>query len=151
MNFKRGIFIGLALYLITFIVGIVLTVIVQIIFDSLQNMPTTYWIITIVVTVILTSLASLWYFNKAKRNIIEGLKLGITFIIIGFVLDLLFFIPLFLKSSGTQIILQYYSTPSFYITLALVIATTAFIGSRNHAAKIKEEKVSKKKRKSKSL
>ncbi|MBS3083478.1 hypothetical protein J4423_01600 [Candidatus Pacearchaeota archaeon] len=139
MNLKRGILIGLALYLITFIVGIVLTVIAQINFESLQNMPTTYWIITIIVTVILTSLTSLWYFSKAERNIIEGLKLGITFAIIGFVLDLLFFIPLFLKSSGTQIILQYYSTPSFYITLALVIATTSFIGSRNNAVNAKKE------------
>src|SRR3989344_1710288 len=117
MHLKRGILIALALYVVTMIIGIIITLLAQVSIESPQNIPTTYWVITIVITIILTSLASLWYFSKAKRNIIEGLKLGVTFIIVGFVLDLLFFIPLFLKSSGTQIILQYYSTPSFYITL----------------------------------
>ncbi|MEK6909380.1 MAG: hypothetical protein AABX23_04995 [Nanoarchaeota archaeon] len=127
MNLKRGILISLALYFATLVVGILLTILTKINIASPQNIPTAYWIITIVTTVILTCLASLWYFNKIKRNIKEGFKLGITFIIVGFILDLLFF---FTQENAINIMKEYYSTPSFYIVLILVIASAVFIGSK---------------------
>lgn len=132
MNTKRAIGIGIVLYITTFIIGIILTIFSRVNLESPQNIPTTYWIITIVVTVLLTCLASIWYFNKqgTVRNMKEGLKLGVTFVICGFILDLLFFIPAFF-TSGTSLLLEYYSTPSFYITLLLVIVSAVFIGSRN--------------------
>lgn len=128
MNIKRGILIALALYFVTMVIGIVLTIFTKINLESPQSIPTTYWIITIIATVILTSLASLWYFNKSKRNALEGLKLGATFVIVGFILDLIFFLT---QDNGTQIIKEYYSNSSFYIVLVLVIATCLFIGSRS--------------------
>lgn len=131
MNLKRGVVVGLALYFITFIVGVLLTIFSKVSLESPQNIPTTYWIITIIVTVLLTSIASIIYFHKSgtKRSVKEGFKLGITFAIVGFILDMLFFIPA-IVSSGTSLIIQYYSNPSFYITLLLVIASATFIGSR---------------------
>ncbi len=148
MNKKRAIGIAIVLYLTTFIIGIVLTIITRTVLESPQNIPTTYWIITIIVTVFLTSLASLWYFNKEHiaRNIKEGLKLGVIFIISGFILDILFFIPTFFTEAGAQILIEYYTTSSFYMTLFLVIATTIFIGSRGEKSQkeIAEKKPTKK-------
>ena len=148
MNKKRKILIAIALYVVTFIVGIILTIIAKVNLASPQEIPTTYWIITIVVTVLLTSLASLWYFNKSgvSRNIKEGFNLGITFVIVGLILDLLFFIPTFF-TSGVSLLIEYYSNPSFYITLLLVIASATFIGSRHQTkSENKEVKTSKKKK-----
>ena len=146
MNKKRAILVSLALYFATFIIGIILTVFANTSLSSPQEIPTTYWIITIVVTVLMTSLASIWYFNKSgiSRNVKEGFKLGLTFVIIGFILDLLFFIPVFFTGSGSDLLIDYYSTPSFYLTLLLVVATAAFIGSRSQPKQV-ENKVKKKK------
>ncbi len=140
MNLKRAIWISVALYVSTFILGVILTVIAQVSLASPQEIPTVYWIITIVVTVLLTSLASVWYFNKSgvSRNINEGLKLGLTFVLTGLVLDILFFIPL-LFTSGTSIIVEYYSNASFYLTLLLVVASATFIGSRHQSKETKPE------------
>jgi amino acid transporter len=131
MNIKRGTLIGLALYATTFIAGIILTIFAKVNLESSQNIPTTYWIITIVLTTLLTCIASIWYFNKSgvKRNMKEGFKLGINFIIVGFVLDSLFFIPV-LISNGIPPLIQYYTTSSFYITRLLVIVSATFVGSR---------------------
>lgn len=110
-----------------------------------QNIPTIYWIITIITTVLLSCLASIWYFNKAKRSPKEGLKLGITFIVVGFVLDLLFF---FTQENAAEIMKSYYSSISFYMILALVVASAVYIGSRSHQTKEEMPKAkAKKKRK----
>ena len=147
MNIKRGVSIGLALYAVTFIIGIILIILTKTNIDSPQNIPTTYWIITIVTTVILTSLASLWYFNKAKRNAKEGFKLGITFIITGLIIDLVSFLT---QKNGVQLIKEYYSNISFYIVLILVVATCVFIGSRvDHIVEEKSKKPNKNKPKTK--
>ena len=143
MDFKRGILSALGLYFVTLIVGIIITIFAQTSLDSIQTMSTTYWVITIISTVVLTSIASLLYFRKAKRNAKEGLKLGILYIIIGFILDLIFFIT---QSNGLELILEYYVNPSFYIVLLLVVVTCVFVGSRedhsiyHHVKHIKNKK-----------
>ncbi len=145
MNIKRGILISLALYASTMIIGIIMTIVANLSMQSPQNIPTTYWIITIITTVLLTCLASIWYFAKAKRSPKEGLKLGLTFILVGFVLDLIFF---FTQENAAQIMKDYYSSISFYLVLALVVASAFFIGSRpNKNQKEEPIKKSSKKRK----
>ncbi|MEK6925455.1 MAG: hypothetical protein AABW71_04435, partial [Nanoarchaeota archaeon] len=112
--------------------------------ESPQNIPTIYWIITVITTVLLTCLASIWYFSKAKRSAKEGFKLGITFIIVGFVLDLFFF---FTQDNAVEIMKQYYSSTSFYLILALVIVSAIFVGSRHNNSNIVNHTVKKKTRK----
>lgn len=130
MNLKRGILIALALYAVTLIVGIIITLVTRVSISSPQDIPTTFWIITIVTTVFLTSLASIWYFNKVKRSTKEGLKLGITFVLTGLVIDIVLFLT---QPGGIQLIKEYYSNVSFYIVLVLVVASCVFIGSQNNS------------------
>ncbi len=147
MNIKRGILIALALYLVNFIIGVISTILAKI-YPSFffQNNPTAYWIITISIPVLLTCMASIGYFNKngIKRNIKEGLKLGLVFIVTGFIIDLLFFIPVII-SNGTISLIEFYSRPLYYINLLLIIASSIFIGSRNQTQSEIKEKKSKKK------
>ncbi len=146
MNIKRGILIALALYLANFLVGIIFTILAKKYLFFFQNNPTLYWIITISITVILTCIASIWYFNKKeiKRNIKESLKLGLVFIATGFIIDLLFFIPASI-SHEAGLLIEHYSRPFYYINLVLVIISALFIGSRNQNQTVIKEKSSKKK------
>ena len=136
MNVKRGILASLALYFTTMIVGILLTVISKVNLSLPENIPTAYWVITIITTVLLACFASLWYFSEAKRNTKEGFKLGAMFVGVGFVLDALFF--LISQENALQIMKEYYTNFSFYIVIALVVASAVFIGARynlNHTVK----------------
>ena len=132
MKLKRAIGIGLVLYAVTFIVGVILTLVGSANFSSPQEIPRIYWLTTIIVTVLLTGLASIWYFKgkNVKRTVKEGFFLGIAFIVLGFIIDILLFIPALLSQNGLQVVIDYYTEPAFYITLVLVLATTIFVGSR---------------------
>lgn len=143
MNLKRGILIGIVLYLATLIIGVIITILTKANLSTPQNAPTAYWIITIITTVVLTGLASVWYFNKSKRNTKEGLKLGVVFVLTGFVIDILLFMT---QKNGLELVKEYYSKLAFYIIIGLVIATCAFIGSQENS-KSKEETNKKHKRK----
>ena len=139
MKLKRAIGIAVVLYIVTFIVGVILTLVAKEALQAQQNAQTTYWLITIVVTVLLTGLASLWYFNGKgiTRNVLEGLKLGLTFLITGFVLDMVSLIPAFITTRSTQGLFEYYKNPTFYLIVLLVIGTTVFVGARNQTHKRK--------------
>ncbi len=132
MNKKRAILAAITLYIVTFIVGLILTIFAKTNFVSPQQSPTTYWLITIIITVLLTSIASIWYFNKpqVKRDIKEGFKLGATFIIIGFIIDMLIFLLSLVAGEGIQIIKEQYTSYSFYIIIILILSSTVFVGSR---------------------
>src|SRR3989344_3846292 len=76
-----------------------------------------------------------------KRGILISLALyfitlviGVIFTIVGFIIDVLFFLT---QPNGAQLIGEYYKNPSFYIILALVVMTCVFIGSRenNHPSR----------------
>lgn len=144
MNLKKGILIGLALYISEIIVMLLAIYVIFRAFAESSSISSIYIITTLVITVLLTSLASLWYFNKSKRNIKEGLKLGLIFIVVSVVLQLI--IALITKESFEDIIKTYKSI-YFYISLVIVIATTSFIGSRNNQVKKEETKLKSKRKK----
>ncbi|MGV8142042.1 MAG: hypothetical protein ACP5NS_00205 [Candidatus Pacearchaeota archaeon] len=134
MNTKRAIWIAVALYFVTLIAGIIITLIAKAILSSPQEIPTTYWIITIVLTVLLTSLASIWYFNKSGtiRNIKEGLKIGFTFVVISLILSLLLEILIsIITKTEIQLSIISFKDIASYIPFLLVIASAIYVGSRN--------------------
>mgnify|MGYP001574457689 CR=1 FL=1 len=145
MKLKRSILIGLALYISEIIVMLLAIYVIFRAFADSNSISSIYIITTLVITVILTSLASLWYFNKARRNVKEGLKLGLMFVAVSIILQLL--IALITKESFESII-SVYKSIYLYISLIIVIATTSFIGSRqNHQVKKEETKLKEKRKK----
>ncbi len=151
MNIKRGILISLALYAANFIMGVILVLATKKILASTQNISTTYWLITITLTVLMTSLASLWYFNgkNVARNIVEGLKLGIIFVSSSFIVDMLFLILTIITTGKFEGMFDYYKSSAFYLIRIIVLGTTIFIGSRNQAHKTIETKNENKSKKNK--
>ena len=142
MNLKRGILIGIALYIAEIIVMLAAIYIIFSVFAESKSISSIYALTTFIITVILTSLAGLWYFNKAKRDTKEGLKLGLIFVVIGIILEI---IASLITKEGFKDIINTYKSIYFYISFIIIIATTIFIGSRNKTAKEKVLKKHKKK------
>ncbi|MEK6792484.1 MAG: hypothetical protein AABX96_02350 [Nanoarchaeota archaeon] len=143
MNLKRGILIGLALYIAEIIIMLVAIYIIFRLFAESKSISSIYALTTFIITVILTSLASLWYFNKVKRNVKEGFKLGLIFVAVSIILQLA--VSLIMEESFENIINAYKSI-YFYISFIIIIATSTFIGSRNHNKEITPQMKKKKKR-----
>ena len=142
MNLKRGILIGIALYIAEIIVMLAAIYIIFSVFAESKSISSIYALTTFIITVILTSLAGLWYFNKAKRDTKEGLKLGLIFVVISIILEI---VASLITKEGFKDIINTYKSIYFYISFIIIIATTIFIGSRNKTAKEKVLKKHKKK------
>ncbi len=142
MNLKRGILIGIALYIAEIIVMLAAIYIIFSVFAESKSISSIYALTTFIITVILTSLAGLWYFNKAKRDTKEGLKLGLIFVVISIILEI---VASLITKEGFKDIINTYKSVYFYISFIIIIATTIFIGSRNKTAKEKVLKKNKKK------
>lgn len=64
---------------------------------KLESQSLNYYLTHLPLLAIIVIICSLLYFKKAKVDTWEGLKLGITFVIVGIVLDSIITIPLFVK------------------------------------------------------
>ena len=130
MDLKRAIWISVLLYVATFIMGIIVALVVGTDLTGEESISTTHWILSILVSVVIAALFSLWYFRgkKAKASAKEGFYLGITFLAVGIIFDALFIIP-YLFVGGASGVLSYYSDIWFYISVILVVLTPVIIGS----------------------
>lgn len=90
-----------------------------------------YWILGILVSFLLSTIASLIYFKGKgiKPTLEEGSRLGLTYLIVFIALDLLIITPLILTNTYAEIFGAYYRDPFFLISAILIILTPAFIGA----------------------
>tara|TARA_Y100000310_G_scaffold172170_2_gene172305 strand:+ start:7567 stop:7974 length:408 start_codon:yes stop_codon:yes gene_type:complete len=128
MNVKRAIWISILAYITTFIVGIITATIMGIDLESASTLPSSVWFVTIILSAVVIGAFSFWYFKKVKPSAKEGLLLGITFIIVGTVLDIAIIIPYILASDSPSDIMAYYANPMFWVSLLIVIAAAAGVG-----------------------
>jgi heme A synthase len=131
-NFKRALGIGLALYLGTFVVGIVCGVISGQDMSTMQGMPDSFWYVGMVAAVILTALFSMWYFKSPSvvPSAKSGFLFGLTSVVLAFVLDfILFSLGNMSEDPKNHIDLgQYYGDYRFWIIIVLVIVTAKLVG-----------------------
>ena len=128
MRLKRAIWTGVFLWIAAFIVGLILSW-ALFGFEGVPDLANTSYLISgLVLLLILVWLAAKHYFKdkKAKRSAKEGLKLGITFLIVGFVLD----IAMLLVVSKVEELLSYYTTSFFLIALILMVGVPAIVGAQ---------------------
>ena len=129
-NFKRALGISVVLYLCTFVVGVIALVASGVDMSATDvEMPNSTWYVGMVSAVILTSLFTLWYFgNKAIiPSAKSGLFFGLTSVLFGFVLDMIFFG--LGSASGVETELgDYYGDHRYWITLVLVVLTAMLVG-----------------------
>lgn len=130
MNYKRAIGIGLLTYIATFIVGMIAAMTLGLDLTSTDAPPPEMFYISAVAAVVIAALFSVWYFKgkNVEVNAQQGLKFGVTLIIIGFIMDFLTFIPYVTSGGSYSDLLTYYANPIFLVTLLLILATPAAVG-----------------------
>lgn len=105
MNIKRAISTAVLLWVLIFFE-------VSILMFGLGLEGTTYYMVHYLLLILLIAISAHLYFKgkKIKANLTEGLKLGITYVIVGVILDAVITVPLFIK--------DYFS---FFLDLKLVV------------------------------
>jgi|SRR3989338_2964530 len=94
MNWNRGFYFGVLLWVLIFF-----EVSILMFGFNLGADDVAYYILHYIFVAIFVILASLFYFrgHRIKRDIREGLLLGVYFAVIGIVLDAIITVPLFVK------------------------------------------------------
>jgi hypothetical protein len=89
-NFKRALGISFALYVATFIVGIIVGVAAGSDMSSMENISDSFWYYGMVTAVVLTALCAAWYFKNSAivPSRLSGFYFGATAVVLSFLLDL---------------------------------------------------------------
>lgn len=133
MNIKRALWISLLIYIASFIIGIVGMIVIG--FDPSQSatgdLPTSFYVIGVIASVVLASLFSLWYFSGRgiKAGAKEGLYLGLTMFFVGFALDIIIYLLMLAGGGADFDILAYYSHPIFWVAAVLIVASASVVGA----------------------
>jgi hypothetical protein len=128
MKLKRAIGIGALLYLVSFVIGMMTATLMGIDLSSASTVPTSVWIVSILLTLVLLYFFTIWYFKKEKPSAKEGALLGVVFIAVSTIIDLAIVIPYIITTDSVADIVTYYSNPLFWFTLVLIVGATTLIG-----------------------
>lgn len=131
MRFKRAIGIAALTYVASFLIGIVVASASGINLLDGQEPTATQWIISIVFTLIIVALFSLWYFSGkgVSASAKEGFYLGLVFFVAGWVLDFILALPLLLSGSSASQLIAYYSNPLFWVSVVLIVLVPVVVGA----------------------
>ena len=130
MNLKRATWIALVMYISSFIVGLIPLFFMGINTTNMDELPANFFIIGVIISIVLAGLFSLLYFKdkKIQRNAKEGFYFGLAIIVMSFILEMIISLIFSLMVPNIPDMFSYYSTPAFWISLVLVIATATLVG-----------------------
>lgn len=119
MNLKRALWTGALLWIFIFFEVSIL------IFGFGLSTEITSYLVQYVLLIVLVVLTSIIYFNgkKIRKGWLEGLYLGIAFLIIGIILDMIIIIPLFVNDFGA------FSVPFRLIEYLIVLLVALIVGA----------------------
>ncbi len=143
MNYRRAITAAIMAYGITLIIGIFAAFVLRLgLEDTVSGqISTSTWIFSMATSLVATSLSALWYFRKEanQASLNTGIHLGLVIIAVSFALDFVSFLPKFSDPATQRILKTFYGNPLFWLTIALVVVTTAlvakYIEKKHHHAK----------------
>ena len=128
MDVKRALWMGFLVYIISFIIGTIVGILMGVDFSTAASVPDSVWAVNIVLAIIIVGTFGVWYFKKVTPSWKQGALLGIMFVLVGFIIDLLLVIPWIMFSDSPADIVSYYTNPLFWLTLLLIVLTTAVVG-----------------------
>lgn len=130
MKIKRA--LGASAY--TYIAALAVGIIGAFIFSAepgQTEMPVGMWLIGLLAPIFFAWIFSLWYFrgSRVAQGRSQGIMLGVTMIIVGFILDILTVLPTAGGFSGAFTILSdYYTQWIFWFVAILVVLTCMLVG-----------------------
>lgn len=131
MNLKRAIGISIVIYVASMLFGMVACSILGIQPDMTKPIPLEMWVISSVSSVVFAALGAVWYFRgkNLKPSLREGFRFGVSVIVVGFILDFLFFLSLMFENYDPFAAMgMYYQQLPFWITIALVVVVSGLVG-----------------------
>lgn len=128
---KRALIWAVLTYFGSFVIGMIYSLITG--YDPSQSVeqPLSFCLTIIAGSVVMALVGSYFYFtykNKIKASLNDGLKFGVTLMIVGFVLDALLFIPYVLSQGKADMIFSYYGKWYFWFALAGVVLVSGAVG-----------------------
>lgn len=130
---KRALIFAILAYIATFIAAIVFTVAFGI--DPAQlatSPPLNYCVAIIISSTIISIVAAYLYFTyknpPIKATLKEGFKFGILLIVLGFILDMVFILPMVINSGGLQQMISSYSKLYVYFVFVGALVGTSGVG-----------------------
>ena len=131
MNLKRAIWVGLLTYVLSFIFGLVVMFFLGVDPAQTSEIPRSFLIILILVSLVFAGLFSLFYFKdkKIKPSAKEGFLFGLVLVAVGFILDVIIFGISNAFTETQQDLIAYYSDPLFWVALILFVAVTTIVGA----------------------
>lgn len=128
-NFKRALGIGFALYVATFVFGIIAGVVSGVDMSSMANVPDSFWYIGMVSSVVLTALFTFWYFKTptVTPSWQSGVLFGVTVLALSFTSDIALLTLGNMQGANVDL-WDYYGDFRFWIIVILVIGTAKSVG-----------------------
>lgn len=130
---KRALVFALLAYIFTFIAALVSSISLG--YDPSQLMgtpPTDYCIAIIISSGIAAVIFTYLYFTHKKPQLKpgakDGFRFGVTMIILSFVLDMIFFLPLVINTGNFKQAAANYGSWYVYVVLLVVLAGSAGVG-----------------------
>lgn len=111
----RAIGFALLTYIITLAIGIIIGLVAGFESIDMANPPMRVRVVSAAAAVIITRFMAALYFRSKKvaRGALQGLYLGIYFIIVGFCLDIIARIPQYMETNTWAGLWEYYQQPIF--------------------------------------
>jgi len=133
MNYKRAFWISILAYLTSLLIGISVLVISGLTLSTVSTISSQMLFATQVVSIIAIGLLFAWWYFRSPRthaSLINGAKLGIVMIVVGFLLDSLLAAPALLSIEGFTFsdVVSIYADPVYWLTLLLLLGATASVG-----------------------
>ena len=128
---RRKIYLGLIAYLVSFTIGIINAQIMGVDLATASEVPTPVWIVGVLAQLVIMALFSLWYFasRKVVSSVAEGVRFGLTCVILGFVVEILLIIPSIFFSHAPADPFKYYTNPFFWLSVVVTLLIPALVGA----------------------
>jgi len=152
MNVKRALYFAILLYLATFVVYGVLTLIPNITLISQHSVTLTGYVYNWILTIPIVLILAKWYFRKATVSWKQGVYLGLIASIVAILLDVVSVFLTWQLDQPLDVFVAMYTDWKFYVSLLEVTVLTTLAGSEfdatftNRSTKNLNEKVNKKKK-----
>ena len=129
MNIKRALGFALIAYIISVAIGMGLLASYGFDPTFMDGAPKSLLALMLLVSVVVMASVSYFYFGKGRvqPTAKNGLLFGIVSIVVGFILDFLFFLPALIRGSGLDLF-DYYNSVLFISTLIAILAATTLVG-----------------------
>ncbi len=128
VRFPRALGFALILYLATFVLVLLLSLVFRIDMSTSAEMPIMMCLAYLVLLIPLILICAKWYFRKFQPSFKRGLLLGACTLAVFYILDTTMLFLGYPKEEALALVKSMFTDWKFYAALIVVLGTTAYAG-----------------------